>query len=269
MARKPEFYSAEHASAFQFPGVAVSYATRPAYPPALFTRLLELIVDDPRAVLDLGCGTGFLARGLAPRVLRVDALDISTAMLDEGRRQPGGEAANIRWLLGTAETGPLDPPYGLVVGGASLHWMEWAVVLPRLAFVLTPHGSMAIVDIYTVPPPWWTELLPILRRYSTNPALRLDWDWITYLHEQGLLDIRERARMDPVPFVQSLDDYVESFHAHESLTRERLGPSRANAFDAEVRALVSPHAGAEVKLTTHVDLTIGRPMSPGDPHALD
>ncbi|MBV9278962.1 MAG: class I SAM-dependent methyltransferase, partial [Chloroflexi bacterium] len=53
---------------------------------------------DPRVVLDAGCGTGDVARPLAPLVDRVDAVDISAGMIERGRRLPGGENPAITWI---------------------------------------------------------------------------------------------------------------------------------------------------------------------------
>ena len=75
-------------------------------------------------MLDLGAGEGPLARPLAARVDQVDAVEISAAMVSEGRRRPGGDAANLRWIIGAAETARLGGPYALVTAGASMHWMR-------------------------------------------------------------------------------------------------------------------------------------------------
>ena len=56
-----------------------------------------------RRVLDLGAGEGALARPLAARVDRVDAVEISPAMVEEGQRRPGGTAPNLNWITGSAE----------------------------------------------------------------------------------------------------------------------------------------------------------------------
>ncbi|HUC24416.1 MAG TPA: class I SAM-dependent methyltransferase [Streptosporangiaceae bacterium] len=47
-------------------------------------------------MLDIGAGDGALARPLAERVDRVDAVDVSAAMLAAGARQPGGDRPNLR-----------------------------------------------------------------------------------------------------------------------------------------------------------------------------
>jgi hypothetical protein len=79
--------SPELAAAFTDPAVACAYQHRPPYPAQVFNLLAELIADEPRHVLDLGAGEGAIARPLAARVDRVDALDV----LAEGRRRPGGQ----------------------------------------------------------------------------------------------------------------------------------------------------------------------------------
>jgi hypothetical protein len=36
-------------------------------------------------------------------------------------------------------------------------------------------------------------------------------------------------------FEQSIDDYIESFHSRNGLSRERMSPEQADAFDEEAR----------------------------------
>lgn len=109
------------AAVFGHPGVADAYQYRPPYPDEVFDLLERLITDRPRTVLDIGAGEGALARPLAPRVDHIDALDLSAAMVDAGRRRPGGRRSNLRWIVGAAETADLGGPYALVTAGAALH----------------------------------------------------------------------------------------------------------------------------------------------------
>src|SRR5690606_35842056 len=94
-------------AAFDDPDVARAYMHRPPYHPPLYDFLVEL-VPCHRRVLDLGCGTGKLAHGLAAHFEHVDAVDPSLPMLrlaDDGRHD------NITWIHGFAETALLDGPY--------------------------------------------------------------------------------------------------------------------------------------------------------------
>src|SRR5690242_19367942 len=135
MKPKPKQWSAEYASIFQDTSVVAAYQHRPPYPAQTFEILAGLIppTTSPRAVLDAGCGTGFVARPLARYVDRVDAADISAAMIAAGRSLPGGDDPRLRWFCGAIESVAVEPPYALIVAAASLHWMEWEIALPRFA----------------------------------------------------------------------------------------------------------------------------------------
>jgi SAM-dependent methyltransferase len=227
------------AQAFTYPGVATAYRHRPPYPDQVFSLLTGLITDVPRTVLDLGAGEGALARPLAALVDRVDAVEISQAMVDEGRRQPGGDAANLRWIVSPAETAPLDGPYALVTAGAAMHWMRWQETFERLAAVMTDGAVLAIGGHGHEDPPGLEE---VIVRYSRSPDYDPDFRLVDALTEAGLFEPAGEAATDPVPFRQRVEDYVEYLHSTSSLAREWMAPDEAAAFDREVAAVVAPHA---------------------------
>ena len=80
------------AAAFAHPGGRSGLPARAAVPDEVFGVLDGLITGQPRTVIDLGAGEGALARPLAGRADHVDALDISAAMVAEGRGRPGRRA---------------------------------------------------------------------------------------------------------------------------------------------------------------------------------
>ncbi len=117
--------------------------------------------------------------------------------------------------------------------------MDWAVVLPRFARLLTPNGFLALTGEGRPQHPW--DYGPICARYSTNR----DYQPYSLLHEltaRGLFEQVGEQRTTPVPWRHSVADYVESFHARNGLSRERMTPAAAAAFDAEMTALVQPFA---------------------------
>lgn len=152
MRPKPAHLAATYGEQFSDPSVVNAYGLRPPYPDAVIDQLATR-AGAAGAVLDLGCGTGEITRRLVPRLGRIDAVDPSAAMLTTARSLPGGDHPNLTWILGAAEDAPLDPPYDVVYAAASLHWMDWAVVLPRIRAALTPAGTLAIVGNGTAPVP--------------------------------------------------------------------------------------------------------------------
>jgi len=189
----------------------------------------------------VGAGTGDIARRLAPLVERVDAVEWSAAMIARGKRQPGGDDPRLRWIEGRAEEAPLDPPYGLVTAGESLHWMDWAAVMPRFRAALAPAGVVAILEREDLPTDMSGELLALIRRYSTNRDYR-PVNLIDELARRGLFTKVGEWRSEPVPFAQSVDDYIESMHSRSSFARERMPAADLAAFDAKLRALLDAHA---------------------------
>lgn len=256
---KPEFYGQPYASAFQESGVADAYRHRPGYPDEAIEIVISLLVDAPRAVLDVGCGTGFLARRLVDRVDRIDAVDISSPMVERGKRLPGGDHPHLHWITGAVEDSPLNPPYALITAGDSLHWMDWYAVLPRFARMLTPNGYLAILGVENVPPPWEDDIRALIRRYSTVPNWQY-FDLVAGLEERGLFRRAGARTTTPVAFEQSIEEYVESFHGRASLPRERLGPANAAAFDEAVRGLVGPVCGGMVELQIVTNVVWGKPL---------
>ncbi len=258
MVQKPTQYATDYAEPFKDASVVEAYRHRPPYPAETFDVLARLIDSEPRRVLDVGCGTGDVARYLVQRVDWLDAVDFSRRMIEEGQRLPNGDHPRLRWLHGSVEEAALDPPYGLVTAGESLHWMDWNVVLPRFRKLLVPGGYLAIVERRTVPDPW-SMLSEIISRYRTDGGYQ-PHDMIEELEHHGLFRRVGDARTAPVPFAQSIDDYIESYHSRSGFSRERMGPARADAFDREARrTLLQSHGDGILTLQVSGHIVWGLP----------
>lgn len=259
MSTRPPFFAPEHAAAFEDADVVREYAFRAPYPPATFELLSRLIDRDRPVVLDLGAGTGPIAREMASHATRVDAVDPSEAMLAEGRRLDGGTHQNIRWTAGRAEDVALDPPYGLATAGSSVHWMDWDTVLPRLARVLTAPAFFAVLDVDDRNTPWHGRLLGLFQEYSVYGTTWREFDVIAELERRGLFAVVGRERI-PMEFAQPLEEYVRALHSHSSLARSRIGADRAARFDEGVRSLVALDAQGLVRRNIAAAIVWGRPI---------
>jgi len=240
MTARPAQLRPEIAARFGEEEVVAAYRYRPLYPPETFAILTALITDSPRVTLDVGCGSGNVARPLAQLVDRLDALDISPAMLAAGKELPGGDNPRLHWMLGRAEDAPLDPPYALITAGASLHWMDWEVVLPRFAQLLTPHGFLAVVHVSVQQTAWHVELQQLDEHYDTLPE-KQSYRLRDELTARGLFDFVGEQETASVSWAQSVDDYIEARHSHSAHTRAAMGETAATAYDAELRMLLAPH----------------------------
>ena len=261
MKPKPRHLERDYAEQFQDPSVVEAYAARPPYPEETFDILDELLAGQPRIVLDAGCGTGSVARPLASRVERVDAIDFSEPMVETGRALEGGDAPNLHWTVADMETAPLDPPYGMITAGQSLHWMAWDVVIPRFVEALTDTGQLVLIYHDFVPSPWDVELRALIARYSTNRDYEA-YDPVAELEERGLFQKVGERKTGFVPLVSSLDRYVESFHSANGFSRDRMEPEAAEAFDREVRELVLARLpGGHLETAYAASLVWGRPIA--------
>ncbi|MCP3141256.1 class I SAM-dependent methyltransferase [Pyxidicoccus xibeiensis] len=120
-------------------------------------------------VLDLGSGTGLLARRLArePELPPVAALDVSRAMLEEGVHQAREAGATVDFLRAEAPYLPFqDGTLGAVLMAGSLHFVaDLGRLMLEVARVLRPGGRW-VASTY-LPPRAPTALLH--RRLGLHP----------------------------------------------------------------------------------------------------
>jgi SAM-dependent methyltransferase len=243
--------------------VARAYRKRPTYPAETFEILARLMVE-PRIVLDVGAGTGAVARELLRYATRIDAVDPSAAMVGEGRRLPHGDDPRLRWTIGSAETAPLDPPYGLITAGTSLHWMDLAQVIRRFAAAVAPGGRLAVLEVVetpTGPTPWNDAATDIIKQYSELKADHVDSfaAILAELDRRGLF-VREGDQLTaPVKTTLTVPEWLEWMHSTSRLARVRLG-DRAPGFDADIRALFAGLGLSEFEFEIQGRVVWGRPV---------
>src|SRR5258708_38825403 len=134
MQSKPERFGTAYAEAFKDQRVVDFYRYRPPYPAEVFDILVALISDEPRSVLDVGAGSGDIARHLVGFVERVDAVDFSQNMIQNGKLLPNGDAPHLHWIYCKAEEVPLSPPYALITAETSNPWLGCSRSLPPLSY---------------------------------------------------------------------------------------------------------------------------------------
>ncbi len=110
------------------------------------------------AVADIGCGTGYLAEALAPRVARVYAVDASPEMLAVAERNLAA-FANVTYLVAAGDQIPL--PAGsldAVLANMYLHHCpDPALAIREMARLLRPGGVLVVSDMEKHEHEWMRE----------------------------------------------------------------------------------------------------------------
>jgi SAM-dependent methyltransferase len=137
-----------------FGATAEDYARhRAGFPDSLFEHLAFYGVGKPhQTVVDLGTGTGSLARGFARRGCRVIGIDPAPALLDQAREIDAREGLRVEYRVGRAEETLLPDAFADVVSaGQCWHWFDRARAADEVSRVLRPDGSIVIAHFDWIP----------------------------------------------------------------------------------------------------------------------
>ncbi|BGP48657.1 trans-aconitate methyltransferase 1 [Rhodotorula kratochvilovae] len=154
---------------------AAAYAaSRPSYPPALFQHILAYCdrappsSQDPRTLLDLGCGPGvstfdWLPLGRFDRVVGVDPSEgmVAAARNILAQRREKGEVpegVDVRFEVARADK----------LAGQAAHWFNAPATYAELARVLKPGGAFAFWGYGEFFFPGKPELSALIPSYSSG-----------------------------------------------------------------------------------------------------
>jgi SAM-dependent methyltransferase len=131
--------------------------SRPSYPQALVDRIVA--ASPGPNVLDVGCGTGIVARQFQAAGCRVLGVDVDARMA-ELARQRGLEAEVAKF----EEWDPAGRAFDAVVCGQAWHWIDPVAGAAKAAQALRPGGRFAVFWNAMEPPSGLAEAFAAVTR---------------------------------------------------------------------------------------------------------
>jgi len=128
-----------------------------------YELLARINTEDPKVVVDLGCGPGTMTAELARRWpdASVEGIDSSAAMITQARHL---ETGRLSFRLGDIVSWRPDTPPDVIVSSAALQWVPGHLdLLPRWVDALAPGGWLA----FTVPGNFGAPSHQVLREMCT------------------------------------------------------------------------------------------------------
>jgi SAM-dependent methyltransferase len=244
-----------HPLAEHFGSVGDAYQRgRPEYPPAVVGALAaELELPPGARVLDLGAGTGKLARALLAAGLDVVAVEPQAEL----RVLLAETVGQDRALEGVAEAIPLaDTSVAAVTAADSFHWFDRPAALAEIRRVLEPRGGLAVL---TMVPDWggasWAhELGEMMRELRPEHPYFDGPSWQQWLAQVGGW---ERPREVRVTSSQPADDpNVLDYLASVSWIAA-MEPAKRTEVLARAAALVESGETPE-QMSVHVVIGLAR-----------
>lgn len=134
-----------------FAGAAAHYRRgRLPYAPGPADTLADALRPDGQGrLIDVGCGPGVVALGLAHLFREVVGMDPDDGMITEARRaaESAGVAGKARWVRARAEELPAGlGAFAVAVFARSFHWMDRDLVATTVRDMLLPGGSLVHVS---------------------------------------------------------------------------------------------------------------------------
>jgi ubiquinone/menaquinone biosynthesis C-methylase UbiE len=138
-----------------FDEIAAEYdRRRPSYPDELVDQACRVAgIGHGDQVLEVGCGSGQLTRGLLARGLHVTALEPGTNLLALARQNLEG-AGRVEFVNARFEDAVLPRgQFQAVFSASAFHWIDPEVSWQKAADVLVPGGTLALVQYFGLEEP--------------------------------------------------------------------------------------------------------------------
>ena len=218
---------------------------RAGFPDAFFERLAAMNVTHAgMKALDLGTGTGTVARGLAMRGLEVTGLDKSTALMEQAKLLDAEAGVAVRYVERAAEaTGFPDHTLDIVTAGQCWHWFKRDEAAKEVRRILRPGGRLAISHFD------WIPLPGNVAHATENLILSYNDGWNlwggTGMYPQWMRDLGEGGFQQ----IESFTFDIDTPYSHEAwrgrvrasagIGASSMSSDRVAQFDADLAAILA------------------------------
>jgi malonyl-CoA O-methyltransferase len=174
-----------------------------------------------RSILEIGCGTGYLTKGLRGlnQGARLVAVDLDVTLIREARRKLAGDRRTA-WLVADGED-LVRGSFDLIISNSTFQWFsEPGETLKRYWQRLTPGGCLAFA---AVGPKTFQELAASLKNAAQEVSLKNspeiaaerflgEADWRRLLMEAGFGEVQVQKELLSVDF-PSVRAFLDSLQA--------------------------------------------------------
>jgi len=243
-------------SGTNFGAAAADYGTfRAGFPDSLYDRLSEFGVgSSDQKIVDLGTGTGTLARGFAVRGCDVVGIDPDDRMLSQARELDSQRSIRVKYVQATAEnTGLEDSSIDVVSAGQCWHWFDRPKATQEVLRILKRGAKLLIAHF---------DWLPLAGNMveateSVIEAHNHEWnfgggrgmypEWLPGLSEGGLQDLETFSYDTDVPYTP--EAWRGRIRASAGVAA--LSPDEVETFDRNLAEILSDRYPSEVLEVPH------------------
>ena len=194
MTRRPGSAARRYSKVFD--EIAAEYdRRRPAYPDELVDQACRVAgIGSGHHVLELGCGSGQLTRGLVARGLYVTALEPGKSLMALARQNLEG-AGEVEFVNARFEDAMFPrEQFRAVFSASAFHWIDPKISWQKAADVLVPGGTLALIQYCGLEEPRskgdQEAVLAAMRKVAPDIAA----DWPTYRGLDATLAGMEQRR---------------------------------------------------------------------------
>ncbi len=228
---------------------------RLGFPVSLFDKLKGKGIGlSGQKILDVGTGTGAIARQLASQDCKVLASDIDKSMLEQAKIMSAELSLDIEFFHSATESIELDDEcLDVVSAGQCWHWFKLGEASREMFRLLKPDGKLVIAHYD------WIPLKGNIVEATEQLVLKHNPDWPfhggTGVHDYGLRPLAEAGFKN----IESFSYNEPAQYSHEAW-RGRMRASNgvttmeketASRFDAELAELLNDKFADEPMLVDH------------------